>query len=174
VADYTVLCNRTIGPFARSYIYALPTLLPIWIGGDDGNVYDAIPKGWSKYKSDNTFAISAWWRSKRLDFGDQYPELADRYKTLDTVILEYVDEDANTPVTIHISNDGGVTWASNTRLLGTGNGKQKSAIFYFSDSGKITGKYFTVKVESVSASTTFTWTGLFLKVEDRGPYFEIS
>jgi len=108
-----------------------------------------------------------------LDFSDQLPDLANKFKSVDCVELEYIDVDADTPVTIHLSIDGGVTWISKTRLLGTGNGKQKKARFNFHDKEDFTGMHFTVKIESVSSSTTFIWTGIDLKVRDRGRWFEV-
>ena len=123
--------------------------------------------------ADNSNAISAWWRSKRLDFGDQYPDQVGNFKTLDRVQLEYVDKYADTPMTIAISDDGGEHWVYRTRVLGNGDGRQKVADFYFHDKDRITSKDFTVKLLSADDDTTFTWTGFYIFFEPRGPFQEI-
>jgi hypothetical protein len=124
---------------------------------------------------DDDKKISCQWRSKRLDFTDQrgFEKYVNTYKTIDTIQLEYVDETASTPVTMYISNDGGVTWDYQTKLLGTGNGKQKIVEYHWLPSKRSTGKYFNFMLESVSCGTKFTWTGLFVLFEPKGEYFSI-
>jgi hypothetical protein len=61
------------------------------------------------YKNDNTNTMASYWRSKRLDFSDQFPQYINQFKTLDRIQIEYVDEIADTPVTVYVSTDGGVS-----------------------------------------------------------------
>jgi len=123
--------------------------------------------------TDNSNAISAWWRSKRLDFSDQHEGIENYFKTVDRVQLEYVDRYEDTPVTIALSDDGGENWVYRTRLLGTGDGRQKVADFYFHDKNRITSKDFTVQISSSSSTTAFTLTGFYIFFEPRGPFQEI-
>jgi len=139
----------------------------MYLGDDDGNVY------YIDGYDDNDQPIAAWWRSKQLDFSDQFPQYAKLDKTVDRVELEYVDEIANTPVNIALSSDGGIKWVFKSRLLGTGSGKQKTANFYFHDKEEITGLTFIVKIISTSTTTKFTWTGAHLWFEPRSEYMEI-
>jgi len=153
---------------SRSQVFPYyDAMMNIFIGNDDGDSF--LIGG----LDDNDNAISAWWRSKRIDCGDQYPELVDVVKTMDRIQLEYVDEYASTPVTIAISDDGGEHWVYRTRALGTGDGRQKVADFYFHDKDRITAKSFTVKLLSASSTTKFTWTGIYLYIEPRGPFQEM-
>ncbi|GAJ10467.1 unnamed protein product, partial [marine sediment metagenome] len=99
--------------------------------------------------------------------------IGDFFKTVDRIQLEYVDEYEDTPVTISLSDDGGEHWVYKTRLLGTGDGRQKVADFYFHDKDRITSKDFTVQIMSSSAATTFTWTGFYIFFEPRGEWQEI-
>lgn len=155
-------------PDSRSQVFPYDdATINVFIGNDDGDSF--IIGG----LDDNDNAIAAWWRSKRIDCGDQQPEYVDWFKTLEKVQLEYVDQYADTPITIAISDDGGEHWVYKTRLLGTGDGRQKVADFYFHDKDRITSKDFTVKLLSADNDTTFTWTGIYLYVEPRGPFMEI-
>jgi len=126
------------------------------------------------FESDAGEAIKAVWVSKALDFSDADSKLGDVFKTVDRVRLEYRDVSANTPVTIYISTDNGVSWVSSSRTLGTGDGKVKTADFYFLDNEGITGLYFMFKIESESASTKFEWNSLKAFVKPRGEWFEVS
>ncbi len=152
----------------RSQVYPYyDAMIKVIIGNDDGDTF--LTGG----LADNSNAISAWWRSKRLDFSDQHEGIGNFFKTVDRIQLEYVDRYANTPVTISISDDGGEHWVYRTRLLGNGDGRQKVADFYFHDKDRITSKDFTVQLLSSSATTSFTWTGFHLYFEPRGEFQEI-
>ena len=150
----------------RSQVYPYDdSIVKVIIGSEDTFVIGGL--------ADNGNAISAWWRSKRLDFSDQHEGIENYFKTVDRAQLEYVDQSASTPVTISISDDGGEHWVYRTRLLGNGDGRQKVADFYFHDKDRITSKDFTVQILSSSATTTFTWTGFHLYFEPRGEWQEI-
>ena len=121
---------------------------------------------------DNTYSITANWKSKRLDFADKFPQYKDWWKTIDLVQLKYKDQYANTPVTIYISKDG-VTWDSVTKLLATADNAVKTTNFHFRNKEHSTGVLFYIKLESSSASTSFEWHGIYVKFEPRGPAFDI-
>ena len=167
--------EKTLSIAEKTYVYAMG-------GGGDrwrpmlcsaSESFEWSRGGWYRLYADDGKAIGGYWTSKRLDFGDQFPQYTHWFKTLDTVRVEYVDEIADTPLTVGISKDGGVNWAYKTQLVGTGDGTQKIAEFRFRDSEYSTAKYFNVRIESVSTTTTFTWTGLFIDFEPRGEWFEI-
>ena len=128
------------------------------------------------YDCDNDKAFMCQWTSKDLDFTDQKPELRNYYFTVERVLLEYVDVDASTPVTVHLSNDGGVNWTTKTLSLGTGDGTQKVADFWLmrGKASECTGKKFVLRLSSASASTRFIWTGINIIYYPRGKYLEVS
>ena len=153
-------------PINKSQVYPYDdATIKIILGSEDTFIIGGL--------TDNSNAISAWWRSKRLDFSDQHEGIENYFKTVDRVQLEYVDRYEDTPVTIALSDDGGENWVYRTRVLGTGDGRQKVADFYFHDKGRITSKDFTVQISSSSSTTAFTWTGFYIFFEPRGPFQEI-
>ena len=123
------------------------------------------------YSGDDSNAIVCYWTSKTFDMSEINKEFSGRFKIVDRAVLEYIDKDAETPYTVEISVDGGRTWASDTRTLGTGNGKVKSAEFHFADREQICGKSFIVRVGHVSATKKFVVCGLSMRVEIAGEWF---
>ena len=128
------------------------------------------------YDSDCDKVFMSQWTSKDLDFTDQFEQHRNYYFTVERVLLEYVDVDADTPVTVHLSNDGGVNWITTTLTLGTGDGKQKVADFWLmrGEAAECTGKKFVLRLSSSSATTRFIWTGINLVFYPRGKYQEVS
>lgn len=128
------------------------------------------------YDADNSKVFMAQWTSKDLDFTDQFQQLRNYYFTVERVLLEYVDVDANTPVTVHLSNDGGINWITKTLTLGNGDGSQKVADFWMvrGEAVECTGKKFVLRLSSSSATTRFIWTGINLIFYPRGKYQEVS
>lgn len=162
----TTLYNAIYELKNRSQVYPYDdATIKIILGSEDTFIIGGL--------TDNSNAISAWWRSKRLDFSDQHEGIENYFKTVDRVQLEYVDRYSSTPVTIALSDDGGENWVYRTRVLGTGDGRQKVADFYFHDKDRITSKDFTVQISSSDDDTTFTWTGFYIFFEPRGPFQEI-
>jgi hypothetical protein len=113
--------------------------------------------------------MDCYWTSKPLDFSDQDPQSAGRFKTVDKVELDYIDRYAYTPITVSISTDNGVTWAYQQRSLGLADGASKRAIFWL---GPLTGEHFTLKLESNDDYTAFTITGIRIHYELAGPTME--
>jgi len=122
------------------------------------------------YYSDNGNPITAYFTTKQTDFADQYPQYLKQYKTVDKVRLWYVDKTASTNVTIYISTDGGVTWASQMKSLGTGDGTNKYSDFYFIKSGSA----FIFKVENASSTNEFQWASLEAYFYPSGDDFLVS
>jgi len=170
MATYTDYFQRDIAVTDSASVVDLGQIYYDYIIGENGQVFL-----YGDFESDAGEKIKATWVSKALDFSDADPKLGDIFKTVDKVRLEYRDVSANTPVTIYISTDNGVTWVSSSRTLGTGDGKVKTADFYFLDqTSGITGLYFMFKIESESASTKFEWNSLKAFVTPRGEWFEVS
>lgn len=171
MSTLTNTVTQQISIAERAYVFIIPAISYfVYFGDSDGKLYAFL----ESEEGDNARSIGAYWRSKRLDFTDQFPQYNNTWKTIDKVQLIYLDKITSTPVTIYISNDGGVTWTSRTRTLGTGNGKTKTADFFFMDKEVITGKYFNFKIECSSATKTFEWLGLEVTFIPRGEYFEVS
>jgi len=115
-------------------------------------------------------AISAYWTTKDLDFTDQDPSMANQWKTVDRVRLEYIDEYTSTPVSVSISIDGGTTWTTTSLSLGTGTGLVAYTDFWFLP---ITSPYFRFRIGSSDTDTSFTWTGVFAYYYPRSSHFKI-
>jgi len=123
--------------------------------------------------TDNAAPIGCYWTSKTLDFSDQDQDCLQRWKTINKITLFYEDLTANTPVTIHVSPDGGVNWMSKSRSIGTGDGKSKTADFFFRTEEYCTAQDFVVRVECAAFNGTFFWTGLKVNYYLGPRYFEI-
>lgn len=138
----------------------LETTFRYYLGSFEGKVYSERE---DVYSDDGT-AIDAIWESKDLDFGDMFPELIDRDKTLYKVRLTYTDKTSDTEVDIGASTNGGTTWATRTKSIGTGDGTTKDAEFYF----VLTGTYLRFRIRNNSTTDQFQWTRLVPFVVDAG------
>jgi len=119
------------------------------------------------YKGDGGSVVSTAWQGKDADFGDQFPEVTDLWKTYWGAKLYYEDLEA-IDVTVSLSVDGGVTWVSQQRNIGSGAGTTKSAMFYF----HLSGYKVIPKITHGSASTTFKWLGLEIEFEEAGEHWD--
>ena len=120
------------------------------------------------YAGDAGEVITATWTSKVTDFSDQFPDWADQYKCVYSVKLLYEDLEA-IDVTMSISSDGGNTWTTNAKNIGSGDGKTKAKEFFFMKHGQ----YFQFKIVHASATTTFKFLGLEVEVEPTGEWYAI-
>jgi len=168
MADETMTFIRDIALIDRIFVTLLGEDEDNFVGGKDLYLFD------TSYKADNDKSIKSFYRTKRLDFTDQDGEALNQWKTIDKVQLTYRDLDADTPVTVYVSDDGGVNWVSTSRTIGTGDKKTKTADFYFMDEERITSQFFTFKIECDSLNKTFEWNALSVYYEPRGGFFEIS
>jgi len=118
------------------------------------------------YKSDNGASILSMWRSKTVDFSELNIKFANQYKTVYRVSLQYVDLDANTPVSVSISTNGGSTWTSSTTVnIGTGLLNVANKDFWFTG---VCGQFFDFKVEFPSTDKTFQLISMFIDFEPWG------
>lgn len=136
-----------------------------YLSGATGIVYhyDSI------YKADGASSIPSYWRSKTLDFSEQYPQFAGYRKTLSSVTLTYVDK-GTCLVTVYVSTDGGQNWIYKNKTLGTGDGATKRSIFHFWK----TAKYFDIKIAHSSTTADFQFIELEAEFSPRAEYFEMS
>lgn len=135
-----------------------------YFGSYDGKVYAES----DVYKSDNGTDISAYWLSKQTDFADEDIACLNVFKTVYGVKLWYKDIQANVPVTVGVSNDGGVTWDTLTKTLGNGDEKMKTSLYHFI----ITGNTFQFKIMNDSNDDIFQWTALEVQYEIGGEFTE--
>ena len=124
----------------------------------------------SDYYGDAGSVIRSFWKSKKLDFFDQYPQFLDAWKTLYRIKMIYVDKSADTSVTLYLSTDGGVTTTTQTKTLGNGDGTTKETYFYMIK----TGRYFNFWIEHVSATNAFQWLSLEAEFTPSGDFFPMS
>jgi len=126
------------------------------------------------YEGDAGEKIPCEWQSKETNFVDQYKELEDMQKNVHFARLYYVDKTANVSTIIKLSNDGGVTWKKSvTKSIGTGDGKSKSADFFFPE-GPLSGQFFTIKIENNDATSQLQWTAVGLYFDVGGEDFSVS
>jgi len=124
-------------------------------------------------KADNGYPVSSYIRTKDLDFTDQHPDIAGMIKTIRKFRLIYEDIDADTPISVYISNDGGENWDVSTATIGTGDGRIKTQDFYFMNSEYVTGMNFTFKVDCLSTTKNFLWLAFEIEFFERGEYFNV-
>ena len=141
----------------------LSTTFRYYYGSFEGKVYAESDE---LYSDDGT-AIDAKWESKDLDFGDAFPEMNDRKKTVHKVRLVYVDKSNAASVEMGISTDGGTTWTTRNKSVGTGDGKTKNTEFFF----MVTGVYFRFRIRNKSATDAFQWTRFIPFFVDAGEDF---
>jgi hypothetical protein len=134
-----------------------------FFGTSDGKVHQY----GQTYKSDNGSPISAYWISKIFDMSDVSAEYMSRWKTIYRIKVKYVDKSASLPITLSISTDNRAFVALPTQTVGIGDNGQKDAYFF----PIFTGKYFQVKVEFNSASTTFQLDGIEIEFTACGEEF---
>lgn len=142
------------GSISTNYAY--------YLGDSTGKIYLYS----DDYNGDAGETIPCEWQSKETNFVDQYKELENMQKNVHFARLYYVDKSSSVNTIIKISNDGGITWnKSVTKSIGTGDGKNKSADFFFPD-GPVSGQFFTIKIENNTSDKQLQWTAL-------GLYFDV-
>lgn len=135
--------------------------------------YGALRKINCTLNTDDDNPMSCYWRSKLIDPAVSLGEEFDGWWfQVDRVRLLYEDIDASTSTAIHVSVDHGVNWIWKSRELGTGDGKEKSADFFFLTEN-VHGQFFTFKIECITTTEDFRWLGLEVDFIPRAPHFEI-
>lgn len=122
------------------------------------------------FKGDNDEIIPCSWRSKKLDFADQYPQYANFRKTVYRVIVTYVDKD-QISLGVSISADGSSSWTSSVKTVGTGSGVTKRAYYHFIEGA--TGQFFNLELTHGSKDKTFQILGMDVEWAARAGAFEI-
>jgi len=135
-----------------------------YVATADGKIYEY--SGF--YKSDGGTAITAQWESKDTDFAEQDIQDSDKFKTVEFIRLHFMDKSAGARISIKVSTDGGASWTTETKSMGTGDNKGKTKDFHFIKTGQI----FRFSVQSVSISDEFQWAGLEVFYTVGGDYFE--
>ena len=159
----TIIDTVYMSDFAVDAIGIL-TNYAYYVATADGKVYEY--SGY--YKSDGGTAITAQWESKDTDFAEQDIQNSDKFKTVEFVRLHFMDKSAGALIDVRVSTDGGASWTTKTKNIGTGDNKGKTKDFHFIKSGQI----FRFSVRSVSTSDEFQWAGLEVFYSIGGDYFE--
>ena len=131
---------------------------------DRGGVYEYS----TTYKGDAGNIFPCIYESKDTDFGDQNPQLTDRNKTVWAIKLHYEDLEEVT-FTVGISTDGGATWTTVNKTVGSGTERAASMTFHF----HITGQRFKFRVQHGVADETFKLTGMEIEYEDAGEHWDV-
>jgi hypothetical protein len=138
-----------------------------YLGTNDGIIYEYA----DNYKSDGGVPIETSWETKIIDFYDQMPDWANRFKSM-TGCMFYYQDDGPIEVTLNVSGNGGKTYAACTKTIGTAAAPSVAddCHFFFYK----TGSYFRFKVESKSAIARPKWLGMMVDVDEAGDHFPIS
>jgi len=134
-----------------------------YLGTDNGTIHETS----SEFKGDAGVVIPCTYITKDTDFSDQNQPMNDRWKTVYAVKVFYEDMYSSTAITVGISTDGGTTWSTMSKTLGTGDETRKDATYHF----MVTGQFFRFKIFSGSASTTFKLLGFEVEYDDSGEHW---
>jgi len=126
------------------------------VGDDNGNVYLSGPVS---ELSGTPVPCECYWTSKVMDFGDQSQGVENKWKWVDHIRLLYEDKSSAIPTTVYLSHDGGTTWTSVSKDIGTGANEPKWCDFYFSTKPESHGQHFQMKIGSPAVAKDFVWTG---------------
>ena len=148
---------------------SISTAYAYYLADSAGKIYEYS----DDYKGDAGNTIPCEWQGKETNFVDQFKELESRYKVIHFARLYYVDKSSGVSTTIKLSTDGGVTWKKSvTKTIGTGDGKNKSADFFFPD-GPVSAQFITPKIESNTSDKDLQWTALALYFDPGAEDFSI-
>jgi hypothetical protein len=139
---------------------SIKTTFDYYIGMYNGTVHATR----SSYLSDNTTSITSIWETIETDLG-----MPNKFKTVHRANLKFVDKSSTTPVSVSISNDGGLTWTGASKSVGTGNDRTDSKWFYYN----MSGEYFKFKVELASADKEFQIIALDIDFLPCGEVIEV-
>jgi hypothetical protein len=152
---------------------SLKTDFTYYLGTEVGAIYESS----QDYQYDDTATsgtsvqaaiVPVWW-SKVIDFAEADEENTGKWKGLYRVELIYRDW-GSIPVTVHVSHDGGATWESKTKVLGSHtNGRTEHAHFHF----YMTGQFFLFKIEWPSSTADFQFLGIDVVYEPTADEFDV-
>lgn len=180
--SYSDIANET-GPYAYSDTFEdtltfldsylgmqnLASDYAYYLGTSTGDVYTYS----EDYYGDNGATVTSTYYTKMLDFADLYPQYSEHWKTIHKVRLIYIDNGAHS-VTVKVSNDGGTTWSSSTRTVGTSSNVLHEADFFFTTQSHITDVHINFALEHTSSDATFQWLGMEIIADVGAEWFEIS
>ena len=165
ISDSTTDTITLLDDVGDIFTLTLETDYGYYLGDFSGNIYYEN----EVYGSDNGTAINAYWLSKETDFSDVDEDAISRFKTVYKARLFYVDRTAGTAVIVSASNDGGTTWTSVGRNIGTGDGTTKSVEFFFIKTGDV----FQFKIDHNDTEGKFQWLNMEVFYSVGGDYFTI-
>lgn len=117
------------------------------------------------YLSDNGTGITSIWETIETNLG-----MPSTFKTVYRAALRYVDKTSDTPISVSVSNDGGVSWMPSSKTVGDGDGKTKTKLYFFRD---MSGENFKFKIESASTAKEFQIIGLDIDFEPGGDTVDV-
>lgn len=120
--------------------------------------------------SDNGTAITSSWTSKTLDFAEDSSDNTGRWKTIYKIEYVFKEDDSTVLTSIGVSNDGGDTWTTIDKYLGTnGDGRMGSADYFWNK----TGEFFVVKITWTSADKEFQFLGMDVVYDVQGDSWSV-
>ncbi len=134
-------------------------------GDKDGNIYETN----TGLFSDVGVPITSSWQSKTIYSGDVGLQYAHNWLTVYKYEVVFVDHTADMVMIVSVSTDGGQTWVSNQKTVGTGDHAVKSSLFHFVK----TGQYFIFKIELPSDDKEFQIINMRAFFNPAGEVFEL-
>lgn len=120
--------------------------------------------------SDNGTAITSSWTSKTLDFAEDSSDNTGKWKTIYKIEYVFKEDDSTVLTSIGVSNDGGDTWTTIDKYLGTnGDGRMGSADYFWNK----TGEFFVVKITWTSADKEFQFLGMDVVYDVQGDSWSV-
>jgi hypothetical protein len=161
----TATATATATDLAQSGQSIRTDFAPYW-GTEDGYVHKTAPD----ILSDNGTSITSSWTSKTIDFAEDNVDNTGKWKTIYKFEYLYKEDDTDVPTVFSISSNGGATWATQSKNLGTaGDGRIEHAHFFWNK----TGQFFVVKIEWPSTDKAFQFLGFDIVYDDQGDQFEV-
>jgi len=115
--------------------------------------------------------VDCYMITKPFSYEDKDSDMENKWAITDRVHLDFMDLSADTPMTLSVSTDGGVTWEQSvTLLMGTGDGTHKCFDFWYYP---VHGQKHTFKLSCNDSDTLFSWTGFDVYYEPTSRLFEM-
>lgn len=137
-----------------------------YLGSNAGLVYPYA----EAYEGDAGTEVEAYYKTKAMDFSEQFPQLADTYKTITRIYLTYLDLQ-ECVVRVAVSTDNGTTWTEVVKTLGDGDLTVKTARYDFVP---VTGRFFVVKLSHSSSTSVFQWVRLKVEFDAHADWFSVA
>lgn len=161
----TVTDTLTLTDYVRDAT-TLKTNYAYYLGDENGDIYHYA----ADYGGFNGGAMESYIKLKKTDFSDAYAQAANHFNTAYRAKLTYVDK-GESFVTFYWSTDGGTTWYSRGKTIGTTAAPGTTKVAYFDFIA--TGEFFNFKLGSSSTTGDFQWAGLEIEFEVGGETFPV-